>query len=163
MFCSRRKTLLYSYFRCKNPEKGRRTRCKCFKNKNRCGTQCKCKNCSNPHGKRSADATSDSPKKITRSPRKKSFKQSRTSTFLAESGSILNKGHWSELETIVLIILSNTLRKTGLPLTDRYYHSFYELLFVHISDQGWNEKFPIRRKSIKEISFKLIHLDQHYF
>ena len=145
--------------KCTNIKGRRRTRCPCFKSGLECNSDCKCRNCGN--GKKQTDTPK--PDGGKRLPRKKSYRQLRTSKYMAGTGSSLNQGHWTELETIVLIILSNTLRRTGLPLTDQSYHSFYELLFNHIHNQGLQDKLPIRKKSVKQVSFKLKHLDQRYF
>ena len=72
---------------------------------------------------------------------KKTFKRKRTNEYLAENGSDLGEGQWSNLETI----------------------SLYDLLYLHVSDNKLKDRLPIRRKSMNQISFKMRHLELQYF
>ena len=120
----------------------RRTKCPCFKSGNGCNEEgCACKNCGNPFG-RKPESTGEKPKKNqTRKPMKKTFKRKRTNEYLAENGSDLGEGQWSNLETI----------------------SLYDLLYLHVSDNKLKDRLPIRRKSMNQISFKMRHLELQYF
>ena len=53
--------------------------------------------------------------KASRAPRKKFYQPKRTTAYLAESGVEVPMGRWSDMETLTLIVLSNLLKRTGLP------------------------------------------------
>ena len=96
-----------------------------------------------------------------RASRKTYYKKVRTSKYLEAAESELPKGPWADLETIVLLVLGNVLRRTDLPLTTDNYYGFYDLIFNYLLDNDLLNEYPIRPKSRKEIDGKIHHISLH--
>ena len=101
--------------------------------------------------------------KVSRSPRKKSYKQKRTSSYLAEAGVDAPKGRWSDLETLTLIVLSNLLKRSGLPVNVSHLDTFYQLFRNYLCNKELLKELPINIKEVKHITAKLQHINVQYF
>ena len=141
----------------------RKTKCRCFKIKSGCNAACGCKNCANPYGSRSDQATHQIPSdRESRKERKKSYKQGRTTTYLMETGADPPKGRWSDLETLTLIVMSNLLQKTSLPVDTYHLHSFYHLFRNFLCNKELLQDVPISVKELRQISAKQQHISIQY-
>ena len=147
---------------CANIEGQRKSSCPCLGSTTGCNAACGCKNCNNPCGSRTESAEPIS-EKVTRAPRKKSYKQQRTSSYLVEAGVEEPKGRWSDLETLTLIVLSNLLKKTCLPVDVSHLHSFYQLFRNYLCNKELLKKLPINVKEVRHITGKLRHINVQYF
>ena len=86
-----------------------------------------------------------------RTPRKSIKNMARTSDVME-----LPHGHWTQLETISLIVLINLLKGTNLPLNDNVIASFYDSFHQYVQqEKDRTVEIPIRTKSVKQISGKV--------
>ena len=98
----------YQYQSC-DPRENFSSRCICLKSEKRCTAECRCKNCSNPHGVRQSKVVGEKPGRKRRAhPYQKSFPASKD--IALDRREIVPWGRWSEFEVIIVlseIILRN--------------------------------------------------------
>ena len=82
---------------------------------------------------------------------------------MIETGAEVPKGRWSDLETLTLILLSNLLNKTGLPVDMNHLSSFYDLFRTYLCNKGLLPDLPIGVKQVRHINAKLQHINVQYF
>ena len=148
---------------CVDVEGQRKSGCPCLKSKTGCSTACGCKNCSNPCGSREAVTEQTTKNKASRAPRKKSYQPKRTSAYLVETGVDAPMGRWSDAETLTLILLSNILKRTGLPVNVSHLDTFYRMFRHYLCNKELLKELPINIKEVKHITAKLQHINVQYF
>ena len=148
---------------CSDAPEQRKSKCPCKTTKTRCNAACGCKNCCNPFGCKPVGEQQPPRKRKSRSPRKKSYKQRRTTTYLNEIGSDIPKGRWTDLETLTLIILSNSMLKTNLPFDVNYLCSFYDLFRSFLRNKQLLKDLLINAKELRQISAKFDHIKIHNY
>lgn len=132
---------------CKDNE--RKTRCKCFKANIACGVDCHCHNCENPFGIGSNKTVSNGKKGMKR-PHETSYGKTRTSKIVDYE---MSEGTWTEMETVTIFCVTNTLAALGEDCSFENVYVFYHLLFENCSNI-----IVIRRKSKKQIQAKLRYM-----
>ena len=148
---------------CADVEGQRKSRCPCKKAKTACNLLCSCKKCSNRVGCRPEQADQSSKEIKTRQPRKRSYQQSRTTTYLEAIGSDIPNGRWTDCETLTLVMLSNFILKTELPFDVHYLCSFYELFRGYICNKQLLNEVPINAKEPRQIMAKYNHIRIHNY
>ena len=86
-----------------------RSRCPCLNNSTHCSSLCKCKNCDNPHGKKSTTISHPIVSRKRQRHQLNSYKL-KSSTFMIERDEVISKGEWSLFENILVSVIVNRLQ-----------------------------------------------------
>ena len=105
-------------------KKERKTKCRCFKSGSPCDSSCNCKNCANPFGSCVNQEGQTKPGK--KQPQATSYGKLRTSTFLGDE---MPDGSWTEIETVTIYCILNTLDVMEVESTVQNVSQMYRLLF----------------------------------
>ncbi len=89
----------------------RKSKCPCLRNGKKC-VSCRCKNCGN--GNVNVESLPGPKRKRIHEP---TFKRTKGCDYLAQQGFEINCGPWTELETIVLLVISDILQESRLDPT----------------------------------------------
>lgn len=89
----------------------RKSKCPCLRNGKKC-VSCRCKNCGN--GNVNVKSLSGPKRRRTHEP---TFKRTKGCDYLAQQGFEINCGPWTELETIVLLVILDILQESRLDPT----------------------------------------------
>lgn len=143
---------------CTNTEFGYRTRCPCYRAKQACTHQCKCKNCANDFGKTEAPDLPKAKRMRAHFPNQSfDLKGKRGETFMAEAGETPKVGPWTDFEFLLAASILRQLDDTN---------SIDEAQFVAIIDairavaEALNLKIPMPERS-KEDVLKLMRYCMH--
>ena len=148
------------YVACTNYEgQLRATKCKCFKNKVGCTSDCCCKGCRNDYDKYLATEKSYSPS--MKGARREDYKycKIRTSNFLDEKTGDKSSGIWTLLEVVVLYYSIQMSQRMVIKLDVKQLAEVYNLLSGS-SDLNTNQ-FSVWRKSENQIKSRLEHLQKY--
>lgn len=140
---------------CLPPEpKSQKRGCPCRKQEKPCTSKCRCCNCAN--GKEETRLQKERSSRDDASP----YKRKRTSEYCKDIGDELKHGRWNELESITLIAIFKMARRMQISeddLEDEVADMFNT--FVEFNNT-LEVPLGIRKKSLNQIRFKLIHLSK---
>ena len=135
----------------------RKTKCRCVRYKTQCGPNCLCRNCGN------CDKSSNSRSLIQRSFKRKRenpspYKKKSSAEFLASKGRHPSAGPWTTHEKCLLLSCISLIRATAVNPTVENITSLYNNVIN--SDVRKHTGYPMREKSITQVSRKLAHLGE---
>ena len=100
-----------AFVTCKDNDK-RKSRCPCLRIGLKCNSSCRCYNCGNNKDcpiKRSSKVTST--KRKRRNP--ETYKRMRGADYLVEKGFVVSNGPWTNLESIILFVVTEVIEDSG--------------------------------------------------
>ena len=148
------------YVACTNYEgQLRATKCKCFKNKVGCNSNCCCKGCGNDYGKNLTTGKSQSPSMKRAKREDYKYCKVRSSNFREEKTGDKASGIWTLLEVVVLYYSVQISQRMVIELDVKQIAELYNLISGS-SDLNTNQ-FSVRRKSETQIKSKLEHLQKY--
>ncbi|XP_046840723.1 uncharacterized protein LOC124434843 isoform X2 [Xenia sp. Carnegie-2017] len=153
------------FISCKDKDT-RKSKCPCLRDSVGCTNDCRCRNCGNiynspdfiPGGKRGCEeelSTFKGKAKRRRS-NPQSYKRIKGAVFASNQDGEVSSGVWSELETIMLVVIQEILFLTELPSETSNIISLYQ--FIAVSEFVTEMKLPIVKKENVEIEAKLVEM-----
>ena len=131
----------------------RKTKCPCVRNETQCGSRCLCKNCGNC-GTSSLNLQSLTPRSRKRKRDNPSpFKKQCSAEFLASNGIHPSSGPWTTHETCLLLGCASLISVTAVEPSVQN----ITLLYNNITTSR-RMCYPIREKTVTQVSRKLSHL-----
>ena len=130
------------------PNEQYETRCPCFKKNTKCSTDCLCKNCNNPYGKKSYISL----KKRRRQAHQLQVVNLRNREFLSKRNESISKGAWSVMESVVLRKVTDFVKTKKSSIDVKDIHQAYSEIVEVIESN--NLALPIGHKSITSILYK---------
>ncbi|CAB4034344.1 Hypothetical predicted protein [Paramuricea clavata] len=146
---------------CKDKD-SRKSKCPCLRDNVGCTSDCRCRHCGNIYnspddlpGKRQPE---DEPaafkgKAKRRRSNPQSYKRIKGAVFASNQDGELSSGIWTELETIMLVVIQEILFLTDLPSEPANITSLYQ--FIAASEFVTEIKLPIVKKEAVEVQAKL--------
>ena len=131
----------------------RKAKCPCLRNGKKCSS-CKCKNCGNGLGNDKDGTTSQSLKRKRH--HEPTFKRSKGCDCLAQQGFEVNCGTWTDLESVVLIVILGILEESPLQSNTLNASSMYRHLIL--SSVFQNSGLTIEQKRNTQIAGKILHM-----
>ena len=141
-------------------ESQRRSRCPCLPIGANCTTICRCSNCGNNGNspdKKSPNVTGH--KRNRRNPQ--TYKRMRGADFLASKEFEVSNGPWTNLETIILYVVTEVIEDSGVPSTSL---NIADLFNFGVSSEKMKEiGLAVTYKPFSSIAGKFSHLNDKHF
>jgi len=136
-------------------KRSRRTKCKCFKARQPCSSECKCRNCCNDFGTSSSSVLSYSNviKKSRPRPHATTYQKKRTTSFLQDQGQEMSEDSWTKLETATIFCCIHTLKSLSFEYNEENVWMLYDLLY-----KNRTKELLIRKKTIRQVTSKLNYM-----
>lgn len=136
---------------------GRHSSCRCLAKGQSCSALCKCKNCTNPNGKKPVKTK----RKRSRTLHKWQLVNTSNTSFAIEAGVLLAQGAWSDFENIVFANTMKHIESNMIESNTAMVSSLYHSIVKHINAPYCSIELPegemLRDKTTQQIAGKLNH------
>ena len=139
----------------------RKSRCPCLRIGKKCTSSCRCSNCGNqkegcPQNRLSSNLTSTRRKRTN----PQTYKRMRGADYLAKEGFVLSNGPWTNLECIVLFVVTEVINYSGVAKNSQNVAELYN--FVVSSEKVKNFGLAVTYKPFSSIVEKLSQLNEKH-
>ena len=138
----------------------RKSRCPCLRIGKKCTSSCRCSNCGNKEGcpqKRLSSNSTDTKRKRTNP---QTYKRMRGADYLAKEGFVVSNGPWTNLECIVLFVVTEVIKYSGVPLNSQNVAELYN--FAVSSEKVKDFGLAVTYKPFSSIVGKLSQLNEKH-
>ena len=139
---------------------GRKSRCPCLRIGKKCISTCRCSNCGNKEGcpqkRLSSNFTSNKRKRTN----PQTYKRMRGADYLAKEGFVVSNGPWTNLECIVLFVVTEVINYSGVAMNSQNVAALYN--FVVSSEKVKDFGLAVTYKPFSSIVGKLAQLNEKH-
>ena len=137
----------------------RKSRCPCLRIGTKCTSSCRCSNCGN--NKECPDIRSSNATIIKRKRRNpETYKRMRGADYLASRGFVVSNGPWTNLESIILFVVTEVINGSGVVLNSLNIAELYN--FVVSSEKVKEIGLAVTYKPFSSIVGKLSQLNEKH-